>query len=51
MSNSCSRLEAHKVTWSSLLAQDDAPAQERLQYLHSIVYPPQWELKVDLAER
>ena len=31
--------------------ENSAPAQDRLRFLHSIVYPPRWELKKDLAER
>ena len=28
-----------------------APAQDRLQYTHQIVYPPRWAAMCDLAER
>lgn len=31
--------------------EDAAPAQERLLYIFGIVYPSQYELKKDLAQR
>ena len=31
--------------------EDSAPAQDRLRFLHAVVYPPRWELKKDLATR
>lgn len=31
--------------------EESAPVQDRIQYLHCIVYPSQYELKRDLAER
>ena len=30
---------------------NSAPAEERIRALHSVVYPPCWELKKDLAQR
>ena len=31
--------------------EGSAPVQERLRYLHRIVYPPRWDMIQDLAER
>jgi tetratricopeptide (TPR) repeat protein len=31
--------------------EDSAPPQDRLRYLHSIVYPPRWSMIADLANR
>lgn len=36
---------------SSKVVEESAKAPERLLYMHAIVYPPQWELKKDLADR
>jgi len=44
-----SRLTITQSTTQSV--EESAPSQERLLYLHNIVYPSQWELKRDLAER
>ena len=33
------------------VTEESAPAQDRLSYLHCIVYPSQYELKKDLAQR
>jgi tetratricopeptide (TPR) repeat protein len=30
---------------------ESAPVQDRLRYLHAIVYPPRWELRKDLADK
>lgn len=43
------RLTITQSTFESV--EDSAPPQERLQNLHSIVYPPRWALLRDLAER
>jgi hypothetical protein len=31
--------------------EESATVDERLSYLHSITYPPRWELQRDLAQR
>jgi tetratricopeptide (TPR) repeat protein len=31
--------------------QNSAPVQQRLKHLHTIVYPPRWDMLQDLAER
>ena len=31
--------------------EESSPVQERLKYLHSIVYPPRWQMLGDMAER
>ena len=43
------RLSITQSTFESV--EDSAPPQERLQNLHSIVYPPRWAMLRDLAER
>jgi tetratricopeptide (TPR) repeat protein len=43
------RLTITQSTFESI--EDSAPPQERLQNLHSIVYPPRWAILRDLAER
>lgn len=44
-----SRLTLTQSTTRSV--EESAPVEERVLYLHNVVYPPQWELKRDLAER
>ena len=44
------RLTIMQSTYKSI-HEDSAPAQDRLHYLHCIVYPAQYELKRDLAFR
>jgi tetratricopeptide (TPR) repeat protein len=40
------------ITQSTRQSVDDsAPPQDRLRYLHSIVYPPRWSMIADLANR
>ncbi|RHY63483.1 hypothetical protein DYB38_001311 [Aphanomyces astaci] len=40
------------ITQTSLKAiQDAAPAHERLAYVYSVIFPPRYELKRDLADR
>jgi hypothetical protein len=43
------KLTVFQSTFKSI--EESAPAEERLQYLHCIVYPAQYELKRDLAMR
>jgi tetratricopeptide (TPR) repeat protein len=43
------RLTITQSTFESI--EDSAPPHERLQNLHSIVYPPRWVILRDLAER
>jgi tetratricopeptide (TPR) repeat protein len=44
------RLTLTQSTFKSV-EEDSAPVQDRLRNLHSIVYPPRWEVLRDLAER
>ena len=44
------RLTVTQSTFKSV-EEDSAPAQDRLMNLHSIVYPPRWDMLRDLAER
>ena len=44
------RLTITQSTFKSV-EEDSAPAQDRLRNLHSIVYPPRWDMLRDLAER
>jgi tetratricopeptide (TPR) repeat protein len=44
------RLTLTQSTFKSV-EEDSAPAQDRLRHLHSIVYPPRWDMLRDLAER
>jgi tetratricopeptide (TPR) repeat protein len=44
------KLTIMQSTYKSI-TEDSAPAQDRLAYLHCIVYPAQYELKKDLAQR
>lgn len=44
-----SKLTLFQSTYKSI--EESAPVQDRLMYLHSIVYPSQCELKRDLADR
>ena len=39
------------ITQDAQAIQDAAPAHERLQYLHCLVFPPRYALRRDLAER
>ncbi len=36
---------------SSAVVEAAAPAEDRLKYIHSLAYPPRWELQRDLAMR
>ncbi|KAL7443226.1 hypothetical protein ACHAXM_008855 [Skeletonema potamos] len=44
------RLTLTQSTFKSV-EEDSAPVQDRLRHLHSIVYPPRWDMLRDLAER
>ena len=44
------RLTLTQSTMKSI-TEDSSPVQERLKYVHGIVYPPQWKMKHDLATR
>lgn len=44
------KLTIMQSTYKSI-HEDSAPAQDRLHYIHCIVYPAQYELKKDLANR
>ena len=42
------RLTLTQSTFASV--EEAAPVEQRLRYLHSIIYPAQWEIKRELAE-
>ncbi len=44
-----SRLTVTQSTYESI--EQASPAQDRLQFVHCLVYPAQYELKRDLAYR
>jgi len=44
------KLTVMQPTYEAAVEQS-APVQDRMRYLFSIVYPPQYELKVELAQR
>jgi tetratricopeptide (TPR) repeat protein len=44
------RLTLTQSTFKSV-EEDSAPVQARLKNIHSLVYPPRWEIKADLATK
>ena len=45
------RLTPMQSTYKAAMGEDSSSVEERIKYLHTIVYPPRWLMKKDLAER